>query len=237
MFIHRQISCQRHNQQSRSDAECNHQLVDCQYTAFHFILYHISVDYYTDPHGLFHQPPMDNDPPNQDDFRDWLDDSYSCCITVLNNQTEPPAAIPIAIHTCPHTPYLPSLVSLSPDTPLLFPFLCICFCFLFQARLSTSLTLYSLVCKGQARKAWIHKIHGFLNTCECPADLSDTDFQSFVKSATKFCLLQGSLWYQELHRHHQLVVLEHWKYGLIKKALSKLIFELKYRRVNKGYLY
>ena len=83
---------------------------------FHFTLHHIPADHHTGPDGLSRQPPSENDPPDQDNFEDWLDDSYSFCITLLNDRTSPPTAGPAAVHTCPNTPYLPPLVSSPPDT-------------------------------------------------------------------------------------------------------------------------
>ena len=38
----------------------------------------------------------------------------------------------------------------------------------------------------------------------------------------KFFLLHGSLWHQELHGCHQLVVPKHWCFGLIKEAHNDL---------------
>ena len=52
---------------------------------FHFKLHHISADRHTSPDGLSHRPPSNDDPPNTDDFEDWLDNSYSFCVTLLND--------------------------------------------------------------------------------------------------------------------------------------------------------
>ena len=76
--------------------------------------------------------------------------------------------------------------------------------------------------KAIAREAWIRLIRGFLETRAQPADLSDTEFHSFVNSATKFFLLHGSLWRQEPHSRHQLVVPEYQHFGLIKEAHNDL---------------
>ena len=50
---------------------------------FHFELHHISADQHTGPDRLSHQPPSDDDPLDMDDFKDWLDNSYSFCVTYL----------------------------------------------------------------------------------------------------------------------------------------------------------
>ena len=76
--------------------------------------------------------------------------------------------------------------------------------------------------KAIAREAWIRLIRGFLETRAQPADLSDTEFHSFVNSELKFFLLHGSLWHREPHGRHQLVVPEHRHFGLIKEAHDDL---------------
>ena len=76
--------------------------------------------------------------------------------------------------------------------------------------------------KADTKEARIRSIYSFLKTQERPADLSDAEFQSFVNLAMKFFILHSSLWRQEPHRHHQLVVLEHRRYRLIKEAHDDL---------------
>ena len=48
---------------------------------FHFELRHISADRHTGPDGLSCQPPSDDNPPDTDDFKDWLDNSYSFALS------------------------------------------------------------------------------------------------------------------------------------------------------------
>ena len=63
----------------------------------HFELHHISADQHTGPDGLSCQPPSDDDPPDMDDFRDWLNNSYSFCITLLNDQLLPSSTMPYSL--------------------------------------------------------------------------------------------------------------------------------------------
>ena len=65
---------------------------------FHFKLRHISTDQHTSPDGLLHWPPLDDDPPDTDDFKDWLDSSYSFCITLLNDWLLPSSITPCSAH-------------------------------------------------------------------------------------------------------------------------------------------
>jgi len=67
---------------------------------FHFELHHISADKHTSPNKLSYQPPSAADPAEEDNIKDWLDNSYSFCITLLNDWTFPFAMTPVFFHTC-----------------------------------------------------------------------------------------------------------------------------------------
>ena len=198
---------------------------------FHFELHHISADRHTGPDGLSPWPPLDDDPPDTDDFEDWLDNSYSFCITLLNDQLLPSSITPCSAHLGCCFPCLPPSIPSVSGCFLLFPIPPLIFVqsYSFVLHSSTSEPVaepdYPTIpqsTKAIAREARICLIRGFLETRARPADLSDTEFHSFVNSATKFFLLHGSLWHREQHSHHQLVVPEHWRFGLIKEAHDDL---------------
>jgi hypothetical protein len=46
----------------------------------HFKLVHISADKHARPDGLSCRPPAAEDPPDEDDVKDWLDDAYSFAV-------------------------------------------------------------------------------------------------------------------------------------------------------------
>ena len=77
---------------------------------FHFKLRHISADRLTGPDRLLCRPPLDDDPPDTDDFEDWLDNSYFFCITLLNDQLLPSSTTPCSAHLGFHFPCLPPSV-------------------------------------------------------------------------------------------------------------------------------
>lgn len=52
---------------------------------FTFHVVYILADCYAGSNGLSCHPPSENDPPEEDDFEDWLDNAYSFSITLLNN--------------------------------------------------------------------------------------------------------------------------------------------------------
>ena len=196
---------------------------------FYFEIHHITANQYTGLDGPSHHPPADTNPPEDNNFEDWLDDSYSFCVTLLNDWTLPFITMPYFPHTRPYSILGASLFSCAPDL-LLLPSPAPCYHLtdssVFVSSVEPDLELGSPVIsqstKAIAREAWIRLIWDFLNICLCSADLSDADFQSFVNSATQFFALYDFLWRHELHGHHQLVVPEHWRYGLIKEAHDDL---------------
>jgi hypothetical protein len=76
--------------------------------------------------------------------------------------------------------------------------------------------------KVKAREAWIQLICRFLETQERPDGMLDKDYQCFINSATRFFILNGSLWHHKLHGKHQLVVPESRQFRLIKEAHDDL---------------
>ena len=198
---------------------------------FHFEHCHISTHRHTGPDGLSCQPPSDDDPPDMDDFEDWLDNSYSFCVTLLNDWLLPSSTMPCSAHLGFRFPCLPPSIPLASGCflllPIPLPIFVQSYSFVLHFSVSEPVTkpnspTIPWSTKAIAREAWIHLIQGFLKTHARPADLSDTKFHLFINSATKFFLLHGSLWCQELHGHHQLVVPEHRHFGLIKEAHGDL---------------
>ena len=56
---------------------------------FSFHLIHIPAAHQTGADRISHHLPSDGDPPEEDDFEDWLDNSYSFSITLLNDRISP----------------------------------------------------------------------------------------------------------------------------------------------------
>ena len=196
---------------------------------FHFKMCHITADRHTGPDGLSCRPPANTDPPEDDNFKDWLDDSYFFCVTLLNDRTLSFITVPYFPHTGPYAIPGASLFSRTPDLLLLpspLPCYHLTYSSVFVSSVEPDLELDSPVIswstKAIAKEARIRLIQDFLNTCLHPADLSNADFQSFVNLATKFFVLHDSLWCHESHGRHQLVVPEHRRYGLIKEAHDDL---------------
>ena len=168
---------------------------------FHFKLRHVSVEKHAGPDSLSQRPHIPLDSPEVDDIEGWLDDSYSFCITLLNDRTIP---FDLVVYISSDYVSLYHLASLPPsDCPF----------FLLNAALHFPLTYTTIFTsfhsepvsildspvfprspKVLVQEAQMCSICGFLDTRECPTDLTNVEFQSFLNSARKFFLLHGALW-------------------------------------------
>ena len=68
----------------------------------------------------------------------------------------------------------------------------------------------------------INQICEFLQYCVYLPNLSDSDYTSFMNTATHFFFLNGSLYCQEKYGWHQLVVPVEYCYRLIREAYDSL---------------
>ena len=151
---------------------------------FSFCLIHIPAAHHTGADGLSQCPPSDEDPPVEGDFKDWLDNSYSFSITLLNDHISPYEGL---AHFSRHLPGPLShgcLVQLAPyegALPACLDSLCIT-----PILIITNLDLHHdnpaipHTVKAHAKEDWIDWIHNFLHDHVCPPDLSDSDYMSFV---------------------------------------------------------
>ena len=171
---------------------------------FSFCLIHIPAAHHTGADRLSHHLLLDEDPPEEDDFEDWLDNSYSFLITLLNNHISPyeglahfsrhllgPLSHGCLVQLAPYEDALPTCL----DSLCVAPVLVI-----------TDLDSHhndpaiSRTAKARAKDDWIDQIHDFLCDHIHPPDLSDSDYMSFINVATRFFLLNGLLYHQEQHR-------------------------------------
>jgi hypothetical protein len=173
---------------------------------FHFKLHHIPVEKHAGPDSLSQCPLAPLNPSEVDNVERWLDDSYSFCISLLNDQMilfDSTVYISSDYVSSYHLASLPpldcpfSLPNAAPHFPLSYVTA-------FASSHSEQVSILNSPIiprspKALVKEARICSICGFLDTRECPADLTDTEFQSFVNSVTKFFLLHSMLWRREPH--------------------------------------
>ena len=193
---------------------------------FSFRLVHVLATHHAGADGLSRRPPSDEDPPEEDDFEDWLDNSYSFSITLLNDRIAPyggfahlsrlpPGLLSenCPVQLAPYDEALPTHLDTSCVAPVLI---------ITDMDSHHDDPIIPHTAKARAKDNRIDRIRNFLCDHVRPPDLSDSDYTSFVNVATRFFLLNGSLYHREQHRQHQLVVPVERRYGLIQEAHDSL---------------
>ena len=170
---------------------------------FSFRLVHVPAARHAAADGLSRRPPSDNDPPDEDDFEDWLDRAYSFSVTLLNDR------VPL-IGAPAHSSRIPPSI----------PFVSVSFCPP-PGNPETNPVVPRMV-KALQKETRIDHIRLFLEMQIRPPDLSDKEYVSFLNTATRFFLHNGSLYRREPHGRHQLVVPVRRRYGLIREAHDDL---------------
>ena len=147
---------------------------------FSFRLVHILATHHTGADGLSCCPPSDEDPPEEDDFEDWLDNSYSFLITLLNDRIAPYGGFTHLSRLLPGPLSEDCLVQLAPydnalpthlDTSCIAPVLIITNSDSHHDNLIILRTV-----KARAKDNRIDWIRTFLRDHVCPPDLSVTVF-------------------------------------------------------------
>jgi hypothetical protein len=70
--------------------------------------------------------------------------------------------------------------------------------------------------------ALLTSIKRFLTTCKMPLDLTDEEFETFVKQAACFFVLEDKLWHREAHGKHQLVLPPSKRYWVLEEVHNNL---------------
>ena len=155
-----------------------------------FRLIHVLAAHHTGADGLSRRLPSDEDPPEEDDFEDWLDNSYSFSITLLNDHIAPYGGFAHLSRLLPGPLLEDCLVQLAPydnalpthlDTSCVAPVLIITNS---DSHHDDPIILHTA--KAHAKDDQIDQIHTFLCDHIHPPDLLDSDYMSFVNVATRF---------------------------------------------------
>ena len=171
---------------------------------FSFCLIHVLAAHHTGADVLSRCLPSDEDPPDKDDFEDWLDNSYSFSITLLNGRIAPyggfahlsrlpsgPLLESCPMQLAPYDDTLPTHLDVSCVAPVLI---------ITDSDFHHDDPIIPCTAKAHAKDDRIDQICNFLRNHVRPPDLSDSDYTSFVNVATRFFLLNRSLYHQEQHR-------------------------------------
>ena len=75
---------------------------DSRDPSFSFRLIYIPTNCHTGADGLSHQPSSEHNPPEEDDYEDWLDNAFSFSVSLLNDWAPPPDQSTSSARSLPH---------------------------------------------------------------------------------------------------------------------------------------
>jgi hypothetical protein len=161
---------------------------------FLFKLIHVSMLKHKGIDGLSKRPPVEEDPMEDNDYEDWIDRAYSFTIVLLNDHTY--HIYGGCIDIC-HDVHSTCFTSQTAHPPILRVY--------FNATRAEA-PMPEIPCSEQAcaQDALLTSIECFLITCKRPLDLTDEEFETFVRQAVCFFVLEDKLWHREAHGKHQL---------------------------------
>jgi len=81
-----------------------------------------------------------------------------------------------------------------------------------------------ILCSEQAhmQDALLTSIECFLITCKRPLDLTDEEFETFIRQAACFFVLEDKLWRREAHGKHQFILPPSKRYRVLEEAHDNL---------------
>jgi hypothetical protein len=163
---------------------------------FSFRLIHVSVLKHKGIDGLSRRPPVEEDPMEDSNYEDWIDCAYSFSIALLNDCTYCIYGGCIDICHNVHNTYFTSQTARMPILHMYFDATC------------TEDPKPEILRSEQARTqdVLLTSIEYFLTTHKRPLDLMDEEFETFIRQAACFFVLEDKLWHREVHSKHQLVL-------------------------------
>jgi hypothetical protein len=163
---------------------------------FSFKLVHISALKHKGVDGLSRHPPVEEDPMEDGDYEDWIDRAYSFSIALLNNCTY--RIYGGCIDIC-HDVHNTCFTSQTVHAPILRVYFD-------TTRAEDPKPEIPRSEQACAQDMLLTSIERFLITCKRPLDLMDEEFETFVRQAACFFVLEDKLWCREAHGKHQLIL-------------------------------
>ena len=150
---------------------------------FHFTLVHVAGSHHG-PDGLSRCPRQPDDDPSDenDDFEDWIDNLHGF-IHQINDIHQPPTLFP--------------QISLFVGTQSLS-----------EEEIHSSSDSYDIVPRTEFTKSddlCLQKVYKWLQDLARPADLSDSDYTTFIRYCTEFFVDSNRLWRKDMQGSHKLM--------------------------------
>jgi len=167
---------------------------------FDFKLRHVSAKDHAPADGLSRRPRAEDDPVNEDDGQDWIDKAYAFSMEYMNTG--------YYTHLQEKGENRQEASNTQESQPVL--------------TLNNHALKIPRSEKAVQKELKIAKIKEFLQDPKRTDDLSDQEVQRFVKSATKFFILDGKLWKKNQTGRHKLVIEEDKRLDIIQQAHDEL---------------
>jgi hypothetical protein len=179
---------------------------------FLFRLIHVSALKHKGIDGLSRHLPVEEDPVEDGNYEDWIDRAYLFSIALLNDRTYRIYGGCIDIR---HNVHNMCFTSQTVRVPIL--------CVYFDATHAEDPKPEILHSEQvRAQNALLTSIEHFLTTCKRPLDLTDEEFETFIRQAAHFFVLEDKLWRREAHGKHQLVLPPSKRYRVLEEAHNDL---------------
>jgi hypothetical protein len=179
---------------------------------FSFKLVHVSALKHKGVDGLSRRPPVEEDPKEDGDYEDWIDRTYAFSIALLNDRTYRIYGRCVDIRHDVHNTCFTSQTAHAPILRVYFD----------ATRAGDPKPEIPRSEQARAQDTLLTSIKRFLITRKRPLDLTDEEFETFIRQAAHFFVLEDKLWRREAHGKHQLVLPPSKRYRVLEEAHNDL---------------
>jgi hypothetical protein len=185
---------------------------------FDFKLVHVPANHHTAADGLSHRLPAPEDPPETDDFEEWIDDSYGFFMELAN--WRPPHLFPSALTMHPlFTELIRPAISFAAIATSTSVAASVFAASVFAASIFAASASVAISASNTAASAFITEetaddesndiprsqrasaaddrlaeVEEYLQFLTCPQGLSNSDFRKFMQYSSGFFFSNGKLW-------------------------------------------
>jgi hypothetical protein len=186
---------------------------------FNFKLVHVPTIHHTATDGLSCQLPAPEDPPETNDFEEWIDDSYRFFMELAN--WRPLHLFPLALTMCPLFTELicPSISATSifsaTSTSVTISVSAAASAFIMEETSDNeSNASNNIPCslRASAANICLAEVGEYLQFLAYLQGLSDSDFHKFMQYSSGFFFSNSKLWHCNTNRRHKIVVLKEKRY-------------------------
>jgi hypothetical protein len=179
---------------------------------FDFKLVHVPAIHHTAADGLSCRLPAPEDPPETDDFEEWIDDSYRFFMELAN--WRPPHLFPSTLTMCPLFTQIicPSIFATSASVAVSAS------AFITEETSDDDSNNIPHSQRASAANVLLAEVEEYLQFLTHPQGLSDSDFHKFMQYSSGFLFSNGKLWQCDTHGKHKIVVPKEKRYKLLKEV-------------------